>query len=104
MECCYYGEERECADCPYDKYNDTDFYARLGSAACMEKLNYDIKKFAGSLSSFTTCETCICWRKNYDEKDQYHFEYKDERGKCSVWNVETLKEEYCSRGGLEDYD
>ena len=38
------------------------------------------------------------------EKDQYHLEYKDERGKCSVWNAETLKEEYCSRGGLEDYD
>ena len=102
MECCYYGEERECSECPYDKYNDSDFFARLGTAVCMEKLNKDMKDFTENLINFTTCQNCICWRKNFDENGNYHLEYNDERGKCSVWNTEMLKDEFCSRGGLKD--
>ena len=99
MNCCYGGtDERNCAECPYDKYNERDFYGQ-GSSVCMEKLNSDAKKWTESMTFFTTCGDCCCWRKNFDEKEEWHPEWEGTDGYCANWKTIMGKDEYCSRGG-----
>ena len=101
MQCCYASEDRRCADCPYDHYNERDFYG-MGTAYCMEKLNEAAMKWAQSLEAFSFCGDCVCWRKNRDEDGFVHEDWDGEKGFCSVWNTMMFKEDYCSRGGRND--
>ena len=97
MQCCYGSEDRNCADCPYDRYNDRDFYG-LGTAYCMEKLNEAAKKWADSMEMFCYCGDCMCYRPETDPvtwKSANH-------GHCSTWDCDVLETEYCSRGGMRD--
>lgn len=96
MNCCYAREERECSDCPYDKYNDRDFYG-MGTAYCMEKLNADAKKLADSLIVFCFCKDCICYKA---EPDPRTWEPSD-HGHCSTWNCDVVENEFCARGAAK---
>lgn len=102
MNCCYGSGDRDCEKCPFDKYNERDFYGQ-GSALCMEKLNEAAKKWTESMTMFTQCENCICWKKNIDENGLYdHDRFHDEYGFCSTWNTVMGYDEYCSRGAGKD--
>lgn len=102
MNCCYGSDDRNCSECPYDKYNDRDFYGQ-GTSFCMEKLNADAKKWTESMTMFTTCENCVCWRKNIDENGLIDLpRFHDEWGLCTVWNTIMGHDEFCSRGAMED--
>ena len=98
MNCCYGSSERNCADCPYDHYNDRDFYGQ-GTSLCMEKLNEAAKKWTESMTMFTNCGNCICWRKNIGEDGNWdEVRFKGEWGLCTTWNTVMGEDEYCSRG------
>ena len=100
MNACYGSEDRDCSNCPYDRYNDRDFYGQ-GSALCMEKLNEAAKKWTESMSMFTHCGDCCCWSKNIDENGNWDpIALKDSFGRCSVWNTVMGDDEYCSRGAI----
>lgn len=103
MNCCYgtAADDRNCADCPYDKYNSRDFYG-MGTSYCMEKLNEDTKKWTESMSTFTNCRDCCCFHPNLDENENYRFVEKPKDGFCSVWRCMMGNDEYCSRGGMKD--
>lgn len=101
MNACYGTDDRNCGDCPYDKYNDRDFYG-MGTSYCMEKLNQDAKKWAESMTFFANCQDCVCWHKELDENGEWRSVVDPEDGFCSVWKVMTSKEEYCSRGGMKE--
>ncbi len=102
MNACYGMEDRDCVNCPYDRYNDRDFYG-MGTALCMEKLNEAARKWTESMSMFTNCEDCICWKKNIDENGLYDFDrFKDKYGFCTIWNSVFGHDEFCSRGGARD--
>lgn len=99
MNACY-GGERDCSRCPYDKYNERDFYD-MGTSYCMEKLNEDAKKWVESMSMFTNCENCVCWRKNVDEESNVHEEWEGKFGLCSIWSTTMGYDEFCSRGAMK---
>ena len=102
MNCCYGRDERNCSDCPYDKYNERDFYGQ-GTSYCMEKLNSDAKKWTESMTMFTNCGECVCWSKNIDENGNWDpIGLKDTQGRCSVWNTVMMEDEFCSRGAMKD--
>lgn len=103
MNCCYGGQnERECSECPYDKYNDAGMYGE-GGAECMLKLNADAKKWAESMSMFTTCKYCVCYHKTLDENAEWRFDGdKTDDGYCSIWKTMMMDDDYCSRGGMRD--
>ena len=103
MNCCYGGlDERECGNCPYDKYNDANYFGESG-AECMLRLNEDAQKWAGSISGFTTCRYCCCYHKMLDENGEWRFDGDEANdGYCSVWNTMMFDEDYCSRGGLKE--
>ena len=102
MNCCYGSEERHCGDCPFDRYNDRDFYGQ-GTALCMEKLNEAAKKWTESLTMFTTCGECICFHRNQDENGEWRYTDEDTTdGLCSVWQVMMMETEFCSRGAPKD--
>ena len=103
MDCCYGSDERKCSDCPYDRYNERDFYGQ-GTSFCMEKLNTDARKWTESLSTFTTCGQCIYFSKSRDENGEWRFvdDDKTNDGFCSLWKTMMMETEYCSRGGMQD--
>ena len=102
MNCCYGSEDRNCADCPYDKYNERDYYGQ-GTSYCMVKLNEDAKKWTGSMECFTQCGDCICFNRNLDENGDWRFtNEKTTDGFCSTWRTLMLETEYCSRGGMKE--
>ena len=102
MNCCYGGsDERKCSDCPYDKYNDRDFFGQ-GTSYCMERLNKDAKDWTENMTMFTNCGDCCCWHKDWDEEGKYHAEWEEKQGCCSVWNTVMHKDEFCSRGAYND--
>ena len=102
MNRCYGTSDRDCADCPYDKYNDRDFYGQ-GTSYCMEKLNEDAKKWTESMGCFTTCKYCVCFHKNLDEKAMWRFDGdKLDDGYCSTWKTMMMDDDYCSRGGMRE--
>ena len=102
MNACYGSEERDCSKCQYDRYNDRDFYGQ-GTSYCMEKLNEAAKKWTESMTMFTQCRDCVCWRKNIDEDGNYdQVRFRDEWGLCSVWNTTMAHDEFCSRGGARE--
>ena len=101
MSCCYGSSDRNCAECPYDKYNDRDFYGQ-GTSYCMEKLNADAKKWTESMEMFCFCKDCINWHKDLDEYGEWRFGEKFTDGYCSNWQTMTLETEYCSRGGMKE--
>lgn len=98
MNCCYGSDDRNCADCPYDKYNERDFYGQ-GTSYCMEKLNSDAMKWTQSMEMFSYCADCCCWHKDKDEDGFVHYDWEGEKGFCGVWNTIMYKEDFCSRGG-----
>lgn len=103
MNHCYGTSDRDCSDCPYDRYNERDFYG-MGTSYCMVKLNEDAKKWTESMTMFCKCEDCVCWKKNYDEDGQYdQARYEDKYGFCTFWNTVMGFDEFCSRGA-EKYD
>ena len=102
MQCCYGSEDRDCADCPYDRYNDRDFYGQ-GTALCMEKLNEAARKWTESMEMFTYCRDCVCWSKNINEAGEWDpIGLKDKQGRCSAWNTVMMEDEFCSRGAARD--
>ena len=102
MNCCYGSDERKCSDCPYDRYNERDFYGQ-GTSYCMEKLNSDAKKWTESMTMFTTCGECVCWSKNINEEGLYDIEnLHDDYGYCSIWTTTMHADEFCSRGAMKD--
>ena len=101
MDCCYGHEDRDCSECPYDKYNEHDYYG-MGTGYCMEKLNRDAKKWTESMSMFTNCGDCCCWSKDHDEEGILHYDWEGKWGRCSVWNTTTSHDEFCSRGGVKE--
>ena len=101
MNCCYGSDERNCADCPYDRYNERDFYGQ-GTSFCMEKLNKDARKWTESMTMFTTCGDCVCWRRNIDEDGMLKLEWEGKYGHCNVWNTTMGNDEFCSRGAMND--
>ena len=104
MNACYGTGDRECSRCPYDKYNDQDFYGE-GGAYCMERLNEDALKWSRSMEMFCNCADCMCWDRNRDENGEWRFVDENEKnpdGYCTVWKTLTLGIEYCSRGGLKE--
>jgi hypothetical protein len=105
MNCCYgcSSDDRNCGNCPYDKYNDRDFYGQ-GTSFCMEKLNEDAKKWTETMTMFCNCRDCCCWHKELDENENWRFVDDDKvsDGFCSVWKVMTYHTEYCSRGAMKD--
>lgn len=101
MQACYYNEERDCSRCPYDKYNEREFY-QISTAYCMEKLNEDARKWAESMEFFTNCGDCVCFHKDRDENNQFRSSSEDiHDGYCSIWNTMMNETEYCSRGGMK---
>ena len=101
MNHCYGTSDRDCSSCPYDKYNSRDFYG-ISTSYCMEKLNEDAKKWTESMTMFCNCSDCVCWQKNLDESSNYHEEWKEKFGYCSVWNITMGFDEFCSRGAMKD--
>ena len=101
MNACYGYEDRRCEACPYDHYNEKDFYG-MGTAYCMEKLNADAMQWAQSLEAFSFCADCVCWKKNRDGDGFLHKDWNGEKGTCGVWNTDTWKNDYCSRGGRSE--
>lgn len=102
MNACYGSEERSCTDCPYDHYNERDFYGQ-GTSYCMVKLNEDAKKWAESMTMFTQCGDCVCFNKNLDEGGNWRFaNEKTTDGFCSTWQTMMFETEYCSRGAMKD--
>lgn len=101
MNCCYGSDDRRCSDCPYDRYNERDFYG-MGTSYCMEKLNSDAKKWTESMTMFTTCQDCVCWWKDHDENEALRYDWEGKWGRCSQWGVVTGHDEYCSRGAVKD--
>ena len=102
MNCCYGSDDRNCADCPYDRYNERDFYGQ-GTSYCMEKLNSDAKKWTETMTMFCNCADCICWHPELDENETWRFDENPKDGFCSVWKMMMYSDEYCSRGGIKDY-
>lgn len=101
MNCCYGSDERNCSDCPYDKYNERDFYGQ-GTSYCMEKLNSDAKKWTESMTMFTTCGECVCWHPELDADESWRMREGQTDGLCSVWKVMMMQDEFCSRGAMKD--
>ena len=101
MNCCYGSDDRNCADCPYDKYNERDFYGQ-GTSFCMEKLNKDAMKWTESMTMFTNCADCVCWRKDIDEDGLYRGDWDGKYGYCSIWNTTMGHDEFCSRGAVKE--
>ena len=101
MNCCYGSNDRNCADCPFDKYNERDFYGQ-GTSFCMEKLNEEAKKWTESMTMFTQCADCVCWRKDIDEDGLYREDWEGKFGYCSIWNTSMGFDEFCSRGAGRD--
>lgn len=102
MNCCYGGlSERDCSSCPYEKYNDIDFYGE-GSGQCMVKLNKDARQWTENMMMFTSCGNCCCWHKDWDENGVYHVDWNGKQGNCAVWNTTMHADEFCSRGAARD--
>ena len=101
MNCCYGRDERICSDCPYDKYNDRDFYGQ-GTSYCMEKLNEAAKKWTESLIMFTNCKDCCMYRDGWTDADTFDYMKVGKEGWCGQWNCSMLPDEYCSRGAVKE--
>ena len=101
MDCCYGGSERNCADCPFDKYNERDFYGQ-GTSICMEKLNEAAKKWTESMTMFTNCGDCCMYRDGWDDEDTFNFEKVGKHGWCAQWHTVMCPDEFCSRGAVRD--
>lgn len=103
MDCCYGGnDERQCGDCPYDRYNDESYYGE-GGASCMLKLNEDARKWIETVAFFTTCGDCVCFHRDRDENDEWRDpDEKTTDGYCSIWRCMMFATEYCSRGAVKD--
>jgi len=100
MQACYYNEERDCSRCPYDKYNDRDFY-QISTAYCMEKLNDDARKWAESMQMFTNCCDCCMWKDGNTDEYIHEAEKEGKSGWCGIWRTTFSPDEYCSRGGMK---
>ena len=101
INACYGWDDRRCSECPYDRYNERDFYGQ-GPAFCMEKLNEDAKKWTETMTMFTNCQDCICYHPELDEQENWRDVDDPKDGFCSVWRTMMMAEEYCSRGARKD--
>ena len=102
MNCCYGGsDERKCSDCPYDKYNDRDFFGQ-GTSYCMEKLNKDAMEWAQGMSVFTNCCDCCMYKDGNTDRYDHDPQKKGKTGWCAQWEMEMLPTEFCSRGAFND--
>ena len=101
MNHCYGTSDRDCSDCPYDKYNDRDFYGQ-GTSYCMEKLNSDAKKWTESLTMFTLCGDCCMYKDGNEEEFIHVLEKEGKSGWCTQWQTVMCPDEFCSRGAARD--
>lgn len=99
---CFKGYERDCSECPYDKYNDHTDANLYGDAPdfCREHLVKDVKRWADELEYYTHCEDCAFWSKCGADQ-LYHSDWEKER-RCTVWEQMTSAEEFCYRGARDD--
>ena len=99
MNACYGTSDRDCSRCPYDKYNDRDYFG-MGTSYCMEKLNEDANSFLGngSLQNFCFCKECCCYRP---EKDPATWQDAN-HGHCATWDCDVIENEYCARGAQKE--
>ena len=101
MNACYGWDDRRCSECPYDRYNERDFFG-AGDGYCMEKLNEDAKKWVETMTMFTNCQDCICYHPEQDEQENWRDVDDPKDGYCSVWRTMMMAEEYCSRGARKE--
>ena len=101
-ECFKPSFEKECSNCPYDKYNDHSDANMFGDAPnfCCEYLERDAKRLFDELEYFCHCEDCEMWSK-CDDQNNYHHDWETER-RCTLWNEMTGGQEFCSRGCRKD--
>ncbi|MBQ6508052.1 MAG: hypothetical protein IJI07_01140 [Flexilinea sp.] len=101
MNCCYGSDDRNCADCPFDLYNERDFYGQ-GTSLCMEKLNEAAKKWTETMTMFTNCKDCCMYRDGWESDETLDFAMIGKQGWCAQWNTIMCPDEYCSRGAVRD--